>query len=481
MAFKRVVTAETKKPEELVQEEESKPKTRFKRVVRSEPSLSTFTREGYQAPSEQDPFYDTAKQVGYQGLRGAAGALGDIVDLLRRGASQGLEYLGAPKDVLDLTNQAYSYIAPKTSADIDSKAREVGINPEAKTTTGRIAGNIADVVGSTLALGSSPRAATALGIGEGVGEAAIESGAPQEVGTAIKVGSSLVGSKSPKLIGTKKQKPIIDFLRKNGFTDNQITPLIQDPRKVSIISKVALKGGKPAKISKDLQEALGGIYDTIRTEGDIIGILTQPEKINVTNDLYSIRNKIPLKWQRLINPIINRFENSKGSASDLVNLYQDVGAEVAGQQGGKAILGLFKDPATEGLGLIKPQLASDFRLTNELYGLNKKFGKSFKPNIWNALNIGQAVEFIRGLVTFDLGSLAKDVGIATARKLSTQLLTNPRLQNITKRIISNVTANKSNLVISGVKNLIKEVRKTDPETAAQIQKKTQSISTSASE
>lgn len=481
MAFKRVIPEQYESNEEQVQEEPTQSKTRFKRVERLQPSLSTFTREGYQVPYDQDPYYDISKQVGYQGLRGASGSLGDIINLITEGASKGLGYLGVPQDVLDLTNQVYSYIAPKTSADIDAKAIQAGINPEAQTIPGRIAGNIADTVGSAAALGASPRSITALGIGEGLGEAAIESGIPETVGTAIKVGSSLVGKKSPKLIGTKKQQPIINFLRKNGFTDNQITPLLQDERKVSIISKFALKGGKAQRISSELKQAIGGIYDTIRAEGDKIGILTQPEKTGVVNNLYEIRDKIPLKWQKLINPIITRFENSKGSASDLVNLYQDVNAEVAGQKGGKAILGLFKDSATNGLSIIKSELASDFKLINDLYGLNARFGKTVNPGKWDFLSIGQGIEFIRGLVNLDFASLAKDLGVLGARKLSTELLTNPRLQNITKRIISNINANQSNLVISGVKNLIKEIRKTDPETANKIEEKTQSTSTFASE
>lgn len=478
MAFKRVATPQEQTP---TQSDQSKTKTRFKRIQRAEPSLSTFTREGYQTPSDQDPFYDTAKQVGYEGLRGAAGALGDIVNLITTGATKGLEYLGVPKEILDLTNQAYSYIAPKTSADIDEQARQVGINPEAKTTAGKITGNVANVASSAAILGSTPRSIKALAAGEALGDLATESGLPEPIGTGIKVASSLLGTKSPKLIGTKKQKPIIDFLRKNGFTDEQITPLLQDPKKVQIISKFAFKGGKPAKISRELQQALGDIYDTIRTEGDKLGILTSTEKTNLTNELYDIRNKIPLKWQRLINPIIDKFENSMGKASDLVQLYQDIGAEVTGQDGGKAILGLFKEPAANGLGLISPELASDFTLTNQLYGLNKKFGKAFKPTLLNnlsPLSIGQAIKFVRGLGNLNFKSLAADLGIVAARKFSTELLTNPRLQNITKRIISNANANKSNLVITGVKNLIKEIRKTDPETADAIEKSIQSTSAS---
>lgn len=482
------------KPEKEVaveQQQDSTPKeipaSYQKYRVKNKPSLNTFTREGYQAPSDQDPFYDTAKQVPYQIVRGLATLPGNLVDLAQAGIGKGLDYFGAPQKAIDIANYIRNQVGSiqnlPTTEIFDEFAKSYGINPNANTEAGRIAGNIAEIGTQAYAGGTGARGAIAAATGEAIGEGADQAGLPSAVGTTARVGSALVGSKSPKLIGTKKQKPIIDFLRKNGFTDNQITPLIQDPRKVQIISKVAFKGGKPARISRELKESLGGIYDRIRTEGDAIGILTSPEKTSLTNELYNIRNKIPLKWQRLINPIINRFENSTGKASDLINLYQDVGAEVAGQEGGKAILGLFKQPAAKGLGLIKPELASDFRLTNQLYGLNKKFGKAFKPTLvsnLSALNIGQAVKFVNSLSNLNLKSISKDIGILAARKFSTQLLTNPRMQNITKRIISNANANKSALVISGIKNLIKEIKKTDPETARKIEQKTQSTSTSAS-
>lgn len=460
MAFKRIYTESDPQDNQMSTSKNKATQRRFKRISSPNRSLSNFTREGYQLPSKDDPFYDSAKQVAYQGVRGLLGGVGDIANLIGTGAYKGLEYLGVPKNILDIASQASSYIAPKTSQDIDVLAKNLGINPKANTKAGRIAGNIADVIGSSLTLGSSPRAITALGLGEALGEAAIESGLPEPIGTGIKVASAFAGGNKKGLVVKKSQKPIVDFLRKHNLNDNEITPLLQSSGKVATLSKVALKGEKVSKLAKNIKDKVGQIYESLKDQSKNAPILTTPQKDRLVSEMFAKRNKIPIVFQKSIDPIIKRFENSMGTIEDLIIFYQDINASTKGIQGGKAVLGTFKPFASKNISMLDSKIGKEFELTNSLYEKAAKFRKSFKSDLIDkGLNVTELYKLANYLITRNLKGLTGIVGKYSARALARELLTNPKLQNLSKRLGIALKENKTNKV----RAILRAMQKESPE------------------
>lgn len=151
-----------------------------------------YNRETYQAPPSDDPFADSAKQLGFGALRGAGGAPGNLLDLVVRGGSWLANKLGAPEETIqqgaNLTKQLFNL---PTSQDINQKFVDAGINPYAQTGAGRIVGQGAEAVGGAAALGVPGAALPAIGLGGVAGQGLREAGAPEWVATTADIGISL--------------------------------------------------------------------------------------------------------------------------------------------------------------------------------------------------------------------------------------------------------------------------------------------------
>lgn len=145
-----------------------------------------------QPPVSDDPFYDTAKQVGFGALRGAGGAQGNLLDLVIRGGSWVANKLGAPEQVTqqagELTRGLFN--AP-TSQDINQKFVDAGINPYAQTAPGRVVGTGVEAASGAAALGVPLGALPALAAGGSTGQTLREFGAPEWLATTADLAVSL--------------------------------------------------------------------------------------------------------------------------------------------------------------------------------------------------------------------------------------------------------------------------------------------------
>lgn len=197
-----------------------------------------YNRENYQLPASNDPFYDSAKQVGFGTLRGAGGAKGNLLDLIIRGGSWVANKLGAPEEVTqqagDFTRKIFN--AP-TSEDINQRFVDAGINPYAQTGAGRIVGQGAEAVGGAAALGVPPGALPAIGLGGVAGQGLREAGAPEWVATTADIGISLDPRRAVQNVFSSKVAS--SGLPQRGFSTITKTTKVSEGTKKAIVQNLS--------------------------------------------------------------------------------------------------------------------------------------------------------------------------------------------------------------------------------------------------
>lgn len=262
----------------------------------------------------------------------------------------------------------------------------------------------------------------------------------------------------------KAQERVISFLRKKGFTENEITPLIQSPEKLSKMASFASKGEKTNQLMRDIYGKMGTVYEGIRNEGTNLPGLGREAADEFTTKFNSQLNKIPKFYKRQIKEEIEDLMNSEMKFSDFIDFDQAVNARIKGVSGGKAILGTLKKATAEAKQAISPELANDLSLANELYGKGVDVSKHLRTKeIEELFDLGEKVALISSIADQNVGLLTKVLGIGGARKIATELLTNPRLQNINKRMLKSIKDNRLPETMKLFEVFRKEAIKSNPE------------------
>lgn len=233
----------------------------------------------------------------------------------------------------------------------------------------------------------------------------------------------------------KAQERVVGFLKEKGFTPNEITPLLQSPRKLARLAKFASKGEKTNKLMRDTYQKFDNVYSGIRDEGTNLPGLSGEKYDRFVSDFDAKLDRIPKFYRRLMKEEIEDLRNSPHTFSDLVDFNQAVNARVGGVTGGKAWLGTLKEPIEKGLNLIDPQLASDYKLANSLYAKRAEVAKHLRTKeIDDLISLGEAGAVIAGIADQNMGVLSKGMSTIGARVLAREMLINPRLQNISLRM-----------------------------------------------
>jgi hypothetical protein len=395
----------------------------------------------------------SAKEVAQQipiGLgKGALSTYGNLLEMAGINPKQGLtptqeqryrrEAEGSPEDLAwsigdDLAPE-YSGRLP-TSEDIDNFSRLLGI-PEAETSAGKIAGRGSEAVGGALSLGGAggPLGTALAGAGGATGQLVREEGGPEWLAQAADIGINF--SNLPKAILSKtlrpssKQKQIVDFLKSKGMSDKNITPIIQDKKKLALFSKAALKYDKKEPWLKAIQGDLGNIFDGIREEGRQAGNLTGTSLRKFEDSFYDKLDKVPRMYRGLIKKEVEDLFNNPINFTELHDFNKAVNAIVGDVSGGKAAVGLLKEPIEKAQQSMNPSLYKELKMTNKAYaGLSEFTNKMTKKNWENLMNMGEMGGITYGLLMMNPLLLKPGVALAGARIGSRQALSNPRLQGM---------------------------------------------------
>lgn len=267
------------------------------------------------------------------------------------------------------------------------------------------------------------------------------------------------------------QKKLGEFLRKQGLTENEITPLLKTPEQINRWAAFASKGKKSRELMESIYQKSGKLYDTIIEKGKSLIPIPEQNKLKVLKDLHNVFNDLPDKYRKLIGQDLkDLITKGRAGVEDLINFYRDINAVIGAEKGGKAYIGNFKKPIMEAFESISPELASDFQLTNQLYGTRARVASAIvNPKDFDKfLDIGEVYGLGAGLYNRDLGMLVKVLGAAGGRAAAREMLINPRLQNLSMRIGESLKKNKLNLVTKYTREFSNIVRNDDPDLADAI-------------
>lgn len=443
---------------------------------------------------------DIAKQAAIGGAKGLFGTYGDILDLLnlqseemlpgeesqRQREFEALERMHQPGykpsiyDLMALSDEddiVPRYSRLPSSKEVEEFAQILGVETSPETTPGKFSRRIGEAVGSGASLGAGGKALAALGTGAGIGQGVEEVTDSPTAGLIAEILSTLGlgGLKKSLAPRSAKGKELVERGRKIGLTEKELTPLVQSERKLATFSPLARKGKKTTESFRKINEKLGGAYELVREEASQHGRLTASQNEKLLKDFGEINKKLrttlkasPEKQSaiKFIEDSMENIRNRGTSSEELIGFWGDINNAVNWNavKGGKKSINALKKPIREILRDTDSQLAKDFELTNELYTRYKKAARALKPDMIDKwLNKGEAAAIVASFATGNPTLLKGIASESAIRLFSKELLTNPRLQNISNKALQAIRTNKGAAGSEALKGAKKILEKKYPD------------------
>lgn len=288
----------------------------------------------------------------------------------------------------------------------------------------------------------------------------------QEVANITGIGVPALG----KGLATKglrpntKQKPVYDFLKSKGLTDQDIAPIIQDKKKLSILSKAAFKFEKGDPYIKDIKSKISNVYEDIRERGGKTSYLQGNDLRNFENELNEKLSKLQKRHRKLIQSEVEDLYNNPIDFTELHDFKLAINDIVKDSEGGKAAIGILKEPLSNAQKAISPELHSELKLLDKAHGDLKKFTKQMTKKTYDhILSLGPIGTALWGALTFNptmmtAGGLLFGKVIA-ARTLAKKMLTNPRFHNMYLKMKDQVSKNNIPKAIKTMRLIEEEAKK----------------------
>jgi len=287
-------------------------------------------------------------------------------------------------------------------------------------------------------------------------------------GELAQTGAEVLGLGLPglrkKIVPKKAQEKSVEMLRRRGLTEKEIAPLIPSERKSALVGKLGARGFRTQKAAKRTREALGDLYSQISAEGEKLPILSSNRASLLESQLRDKLEKLPSSLRRPVEQDLTDLFKKPVKADELINFWQDINSHIDWRKmgHGKKRLNSLKETLFEGIKDISPDLAQDFETTNALYGKFNTLYKNLKPrDLDRLIALGETGAVIGGLLKFGpkgaIGALIPEVG----RRVASEMLINPRLQNLTKQMVKATQANKIVIAKKISEQIEKELKEKD--------------------
>lgn len=294
------------------------------------------------------------------------------------------------------------------------------------------------------AIGRSPQAMVRSGAAGAIGQTAEELGAPpwlQAVAEAVPFG---IPSFKQAIDPTKGQAAQVNFLRRMGLSEKEITPAIQGEKKGRFLSKLIPRRGRTERAVKQTRQALGRVYNQLRARPEAQQLMS-PQQVNTfANEVAAVTQDWPAHLRDVVRQDAADLARSGFTGDNLINFWQDLSSL---HKLGYARTGTLKGPITNALDSISPQLGEDFRMTNDIYSNFSNLASRLKPGFATDILNGVA-KFLRGgrvmygFLTGNYPVLLEALGEEGAKLFSREMLINPRFQNLGKQMITALNENK---------------------------------------
>jgi len=441
-------------------------------IIESAPDFKEYGEiiEPFQPSESRENLKKLGKGI-YKGALDVPQSVGDVLTFFQESVpTQILKSLGVKepitprspgRDIMESVSALQEFV-PEDSSLLSEGARRL-TRSLAGAPFG--AGAVGGLLGAEAAGLGAKKTAEALGASEGVQETA------DILGSLLSAGK---GTLAKKLSPGKKLQEFVKEARKKGLTEKEITPLIQSEKKLATLSKFAHKGEKTRKLFKSLENKLGDSYELIKKDASKLPRISTDSSRKLYEDFRKIKKDFektlaaaPDKKSAIsfIDEAMKEIRNKATSPEKLINFWQDINQAVNWNaiKGGKKKIAELKKPILDALQKESPSLAKDFEITNELYAKYKKAAKKLRPEVFDTwLNKSEATALGLGIATGNPSLLKKVAGITGSRILARELLTNPKFQNISNKMLEAIQKNKPQQVDALLKMIRKDLKEKYP-------------------
>lgn len=278
------------------------------------------------------------------------------------------------------------------------------------------------------------------------------------IGMSVPATGKSIFSKS--LVPSDKQKSVVDFLKSRGFNEKEITPLIQDKKMLSWLSKGAMKYEEKSPFLKGIQDKLGGIYENIRTQGQQGNYLQGQSLRKFEKQFHDLADKIPKRHRRLIEKEIEELFNNPIDFTSLHDFNVAVNDIIKGTTGGKSSIGKLKIATHDAQKGLDSSLFNDLRKTDKVYSSLMDFTDKMTKKNWEGIaKLGDLGKVVTGALIFNPGMMgigAKGLALVGASRYALKkFLTSPRFQNLHLKLRNAVSQNKLQQALK-ISEIIKE-------------------------
>lgn len=414
-------------------------------------------KEGYlelakRAPKVKDAsFLNDIKEYGKTALKGT------IEGITKLGHALGPleDYKGrSSREIQEQQTEKLEELIPTEDESFGQKGLRRGL---------REAPTLLSFPGSTIS-STLPRSLLAGFLGEG----AKELGAPEWAQSALELTAFIGPDITKKLLETGKDKDLIAFAKKMGMTNEQITPLIQSEFKQKWLTKISPKRGSTQTALKNTKTQLDETYSTLQKSPQATLEISEQENGKLLNGIFEKLNEMPRNVREKIEKDLGDLVNNKITGESLMNFWKDINAN-AGEHAKQ--LSLLKEPIKNALNSISPELSKDFGMLNQLYTKYFPIAARLKPNLVSDLI--SAAEYMGILGSFTFGyypPLISLLGEKVGKKVAQQMLINPRLQQLSKKMVKAMNENKTSIVKKLTEAFSNQIEKTSPEAAEELDK-----------
>lgn len=305
-----------------------------------------------------------------------------------------------------------------------------------------------------------------------MGEGAKDLGLPEWAQSAAEITAYIGPDITKKLLEKGSNKEIIEFAKKKGMTDEQITPLIQSEFKQKWLSKLSPKRGMTQSKLKDTKSKLDEVYGNLHKSESAGLEISEKANGELINDLFKKTNEIPFKVRKEIEKDLSDLLENKITGSSIINFWSDINHNLASNT---KQLSLLKEPLKKALNSISPELAKEFEMTNQLYTKYYPIASKLKPNLTSdIISAGEALGLGFGLVgAVTMGHTSTLYGLLgekAGKELARQLLLNPRLQQLSEKMVKALNENKYGVAKKLTEAFSNTLRAFSPEVSEELDK-----------
>ena len=337
-----------------------------------------------------------------------------------------------------------------------------------------------------LAKGGGLKKTLAKGIGLAAGEEGVGELLGEEARNAYKIVAPL-GIKSAEPLATGKHntgestlkvavekdpelKKLYDYGKSIGMEDSQLAPILQPDWKTKLFGKFSKKTSAVKNQIDQTKARIGENYNALKQKGQQQGVLNPTQQYDLYSDLVDVYGDMSKtnvfsddtkKVLSTIEEAIGNVSNNPQTIEELINTYQNLNGipNWKAAQDGTRRLRQVNEIFQKAISNKSKSIGEEFALTNKMYQRQAKFRGDLgvRRNVEDILTIGETVGLVSGLaygiVTGDFGKAGSILGISGARRLGTQLLTNPKLQGIHRNMMKALTSGDQTALANAFKSL----------------------------